>query len=54
MPRTMKAAVVTAFGSPLEVTEVPIQEPRRDGIQVKLAACGVSIPTCARQTVIGL
>ena len=41
MPRTMKAAVVRAFGSPLEVTEVPIPEPMPGQIQVKLAACGV-------------
>jgi len=41
MAKTMKAAVVTKFGAPLEIQEVPIPEPGPGQIQVKIKACGV-------------
>ncbi|MFT0892675.1 alcohol dehydrogenase AdhP [Pseudochelatococcus sp. G4_1912] len=41
MAKTMKAAVVRAFGKPLTIDEVPIPEPSRDQIQVKIVASGV-------------
>jgi propanol-preferring alcohol dehydrogenase len=37
----MKAAVVTAFGKPLAIEEVPVPEPEVDAIQVKIEASGV-------------
>ena len=41
MSKSMKAAVVTAFGKPLAIEEVPVPEPGADGIQVKIEASGV-------------
>lgn len=41
MPRTMQAAVVRAFGTPLVCEEVPVPEPKTGEIQVKIAASGV-------------
>ena len=41
MPRTMKAAVVREFGKPLAVEEVPVPEPGRGQVLVKVAASGV-------------
>jgi len=41
MSRTMKAAVVSHFGSPMTIEEVPIPEPRYGEVLVKVAACGV-------------
>ena len=41
MPKTMKAAVVQAFGKPLTIEEVPTPEPGPGEIQVKVEACGV-------------
>src|SRR6516225_9177786 len=41
MPKTMKAAVVKAFGKPLAIEEVPVPEPGVDAIQVKIEASGV-------------
>ena len=41
MARTMKAAVVKAFGKPLAIEEVPVPEPGVDAIQVKIEASGV-------------
>jgi alcohol dehydrogenase, propanol-preferring len=37
----MKAAVVKAFGKPLDIEEVPVPEPGADEIQVKIEASGV-------------
>jgi len=41
MPKTMKAAVVKAFGKPLAIEEIPVPEPGADMIQVKIEASGV-------------
>ena len=41
MPRTMKAAVVRAFGQPLTIEEVAVPEPGPGQIQVKIEASGV-------------
>ena len=41
MPRTMKAAVVREFGKPLAIEEVPVPEPKRGQVLVKVAASGV-------------
>ncbi|MCR6700176.1 MAG: alcohol dehydrogenase AdhP [Dokdonella sp.] len=41
MSKTMKAAVVRAFGQPLTIEEVPIPQPGPGDILVKIAACGV-------------
>lgn len=41
MPRTMKAAVVRAFGKPLVIEEAPVPEPGPGQILVKVAATGV-------------
>lgn len=41
MAKTMKAAVVRAFGKPLSIDEVPIPEPGPKQIQVKIQASGV-------------
>lgn len=41
MPETMKAAVVHAFGQPLDIREVPVPEVPAGAILVKVAACGV-------------
>jgi propanol-preferring alcohol dehydrogenase len=41
MHKTMKAAVVKAFGKPLAIEEVPVPEPEADNIQVKIEASGV-------------
>jgi propanol-preferring alcohol dehydrogenase len=41
MPKTMKAAVVRAFGQPLVVEEVPVPEPGPGSIQVAIKASGV-------------
>jgi propanol-preferring alcohol dehydrogenase len=41
MPQTMKAAVVRSFGTPLEVTDVPIPKPGPGEILVRLEASGV-------------
>lgn len=41
MPKTMKAAVVTAFGKPLEFREVEVPTPGAGQILVKIAASGV-------------
>jgi propanol-preferring alcohol dehydrogenase len=41
MSKSMKAAVVTAFGKPLAIEEVPVPEPEVDAIQVKIEASGV-------------
>lgn len=41
MPKTMKAAVVHAFGKPLEIREVPVPTPGPGQVLVKVAASGV-------------
>lgn len=41
MPKTMKAAVVHAFGKPLEIREVPVPTPAYGQVLVKIAASGV-------------
>ncbi len=41
MDKTMKAAVVRAFGQPLAIEEVPVPRPASGEILVKVQACGV-------------
>ncbi|MEO8683684.1 MAG: alcohol dehydrogenase catalytic domain-containing protein, partial [Devosia sp.] len=41
MVKTMKAAVVRAFGKPLTIEDVPIPVPGPGEILVKVVACGV-------------
>ncbi len=41
MQKTMKAAVVRAFGKPLAIEEIPVPEPGRGEVLVKVIACGV-------------
>ncbi len=41
MAKTMKAAVVRAFGQPLTIEEVPVPVPGAGQIQVKIQASGV-------------
>lgn len=41
MPKTMKAAVVTAFGQPLEIREAEVPTPAAGQVLVKIAASGV-------------
>lgn len=40
-PRTMRAARITAFRRPLEVSEVQVEAPRPDGAVVRVEASGV-------------
>ena len=41
MQKTMKAAVVRAFGKPLAIEEIPVPEPGPAEVLVKVIACGV-------------
>lgn len=41
MVKTMRAAVLTAFGQPLELQELPVPEPAAGEALVRLEACGV-------------
>lgn len=41
MPATMKAAVVHAFGKPLQIEQVSVPEPGRGQLLVKVMATGV-------------
>jgi alcohol dehydrogenase, propanol-preferring len=41
MQKTMKAAVVRAFGKPLAIEEIPVPEPGPGEVLVKVIACGV-------------
>ena len=41
MSKTMKAAVVRAFGQPLSIDEVPVPTPGLGEVLVKIEACGV-------------
>lgn len=53
MAKTMKAAVVRAFGKPLTIEEVPVPEPGPGQIQVAIQASGFAIPICTQPRVIG-
>lgn len=41
MTKTMRAAVVRAFGEPLTIEECPIRDPGPGEVLIKVAACGV-------------
>jgi propanol-preferring alcohol dehydrogenase len=41
LPKTMKAAVVHEFGKPLQIEQMPVKEPGRNQILVKVIASGV-------------
>jgi propanol-preferring alcohol dehydrogenase len=41
IPKTMKAAVIHGFGQPLQIEEMPVQEPGENQILIKVIACGV-------------
>jgi propanol-preferring alcohol dehydrogenase len=41
LPKTMKAAVVRAFGKPLTIEEMPVRRPGKNEILVKVIASGV-------------
>ena len=41
MAKTMKVAVVRAFGEPLTIDEVPVPTPARGEVLVKVVASGV-------------
>jgi len=41
MQKTMKAAVVQAFGRPLAIEEIPVPVPGPGEVLVKVVACGV-------------
>lgn len=41
IPKTMKAAVLHAFGQPLAIEQVAVKEPGNDQILVKVITCGV-------------
>jgi propanol-preferring alcohol dehydrogenase len=41
IPKTMKAAVIHAFGQPLQIEEIPVKEPGENQILIKVIACGV-------------
>ena len=41
MAQTMRAAVVTEFGAPLELRETPVPEPAFDEVLIDVASCGV-------------
>ncbi|GAB3924084.1 alcohol dehydrogenase AdhP [Mucilaginibacter myungsuensis] len=41
IPNKMKAAVVRAFGAPLQIEEMPVRRPGANEILVKVVACGV-------------
>jgi alcohol dehydrogenase, propanol-preferring len=41
IPKTMKAAVLHAFGAPLQIEQVPVKEPGENQILVKVITCGV-------------
>ncbi len=41
MTRTMRAAVVTEFGAPLELREEPVPEPADNEVLIDVASCGV-------------
>jgi len=41
LPKTMKAAVIHAFGAPLQIEEMPVKEPGENEILVHVVTCGV-------------
>lgn len=41
MARTMKAAVVREFGSPLSIQEAPIPQPGSGEVLIQVVACGI-------------
>ncbi|MFA6059062.1 MAG: alcohol dehydrogenase AdhP [Taibaiella sp.] len=41
IPKTMKAAVLHAFGTPLQIEEVPVKEPGENQVLVKIITSGV-------------
>lgn len=41
IPKKMKAAVIREFGKPLEIEEMPVNEPGTNEILVKVITCGV-------------
>lgn len=41
VPKSMRAAVLSAPGAPLEVTEIRTPQPERDEVLVRVTACGV-------------
>ncbi|HCH45560.1 MAG TPA: zinc-dependent alcohol dehydrogenase, partial [Algoriphagus sp.] len=41
LPKTMKAAVVTEFGQPLKIEEMPVKAPNENQILVQVMASGV-------------
>lgn len=41
LPKKMKAAVIREFGKPLQIEEIPVQEPGINEILVKVITCGV-------------
>lgn len=41
IPKKMKAAVLHAFGTPLQIEEVPVKEPGENQVLVKVITCGV-------------
>ncbi|KUJ52836.1 alcohol dehydrogenase [Chryseobacterium sp. JAH] len=41
IPKKMKAAVIHAFGEPLQIEELPVREPGENEVLVKVIACGV-------------
>jgi propanol-preferring alcohol dehydrogenase len=41
IPKTMKAALVHAFGQPLTIQEVPVPAPGPGEVLVEVTACGV-------------
>ena len=41
LPKKMKAAVVREFGKPLQIEEIPVKEPGRNQVLVKIIASGV-------------
>lgn len=41
LPKTMKAAVVNSYSEPLSIEQVPVKEPGRGQILVKVLACGI-------------
>ena len=53
MAKTMKAAVVHAFGKPLVIEEVPIPTPGPGELLIKVMANGVCHTDCTRLTAIG-
>jgi propanol-preferring alcohol dehydrogenase len=41
IPKTMKAAFVTAFGQPLTIGELPVPQPADGEVLIRIEACGV-------------